>query len=140
MKIYYSSKLKQFSRNLRKNSTLSEVLLWNEIKARKMLGYQFMRQKPIDKYIVDFYCSKLKLVIEIDGDSHVGRYEKDIERQNEIEKLGISFLRFDDLDVKWNLEGVLTAIKKFIKEFETRKDNPLAPFFKGDSNPLRRIK
>ena len=51
------------SRELRKNSTLAEILLWNELKGRKMLGYQFMRQKPIDKYIVDFYSSKLKLII-----------------------------------------------------------------------------
>jgi very-short-patch-repair endonuclease len=58
MKIYYDSKLKQLSRDLRINSTLSEVLLWNELKARKMSGFQFMRQKPIGNYIVDFYCGK----------------------------------------------------------------------------------
>jgi len=70
MKIRYNSKLKQLARNLRNNSTLSEVLLWNELKARKVKGLRFMRQKPIGHYIVDFYCSKLKLAIEIDGDSH----------------------------------------------------------------------
>lgn len=118
MKIYYNQKLKQLSRNLRNNSTLSEVLLWNELKTRKMFGYQFMRQKPIEKYIVDFYCSKLKLVIEIDGDSHIGRENKDKERQNEIERLGIAFLRFDDLEVKKNMDGVLMTIKKYIEDFE----------------------
>ncbi|WKZ20402.1 MAG: DUF559 domain-containing protein [Candidatus Jettenia sp. CY-1] len=70
MRIYYNPKLKALSRELRKNSTLSEILLWNKLKARKMRGYQFMRQKPIDNYIADFYCSKLRLVIEIDGNSH----------------------------------------------------------------------
>lgn len=100
-----------------------------------------MRQKPIDRYIVDFYCSKLKLVIEIDGDSHIGKEQEDKERQSEIEKLGITFLRFEDLEVKKNLDGLLILIRNYIGEFEAKKnkDNPLAPFNKGDSNPIRRI-
>ncbi|MBT6416907.1 MAG: DUF559 domain-containing protein, partial [Candidatus Marinimicrobia bacterium] len=59
MRIYYNPKLKQLARNLRNNSTLAEVLLWNELKQKRMRGYQFYRQKPILDYIVDFYCSKL---------------------------------------------------------------------------------
>ena len=55
-----------------------------------------MRQKPIGNYIVDFFCSKLKLVIEIDGDSHFGKEEKVAYRQMKIETLGIQFIRFDD--------------------------------------------
>lgn len=70
MKIHYNPKLKTLSRNLRNNSILAEVLFWDQLKARKMRDYQFMRQKPIDQYIVDFFCSKLRLVIEIDGESH----------------------------------------------------------------------
>jgi very-short-patch-repair endonuclease len=140
MKIYYNPKLKQRSRDLRNNRTLSEVLLWNELKARKMLGCQFIRQKPIGNYIVDFYCSKLKLVIEIDGESHIGKEKEDKERQSEIEKLGISFLRFDDLEVKKNMEGVLMKISEYIRDFEKRKHNPLAPFNKGESNAIRRDK
>ncbi len=116
MKIYYEKQLKEKSRELRKNSTLSEILLWNELKGRKMLGYQFMRQKPITNYIVDFYCSKLKLVIEIDGSSHYGKEEKDKIRQSELEQLGMSFLRFDDLDIKFKMEEVLSEIKKWIEE------------------------
>ncbi len=77
MRIYYNPKVKKLARELRNDSTLSEVLLWNQLKARKMRGYQFMRQKPIGEYIVDFFCSKLKLVIEIDGESHVDKYEQD---------------------------------------------------------------
>ena len=88
------------------------MLLWNELKAKKMYGYQFMRQKPILNYIVDFYCSKLKLIIEIDGDSHnhEDAFKADIDRQNEIEKLGVHFLRFDDLDVKHNISLSLIHI------------------------------
>ncbi|MEW6618406.1 MAG: DUF559 domain-containing protein, partial [bacterium] len=65
MKIHYNPKLKTYARELRKQGVLSEVLLWKYLRSRKMNGYQFMRQKPIGEYIVDFYCSKLKLVIEI---------------------------------------------------------------------------
>ena len=64
MKILYNPKSKQRARELRSQGVLSEVLLWTQIKGRKIYGYQFMRQKPIGNYIVDFYCSKLKLVIE----------------------------------------------------------------------------
>jgi len=116
MKIYYNPKLKALSRELRKNSTLAEVLLWNQLKARKMKGYQFMRQKPIGDYIVDFYCSKLKLVIEIDGESHSGHSREDTIRQRKLESLGLSFLRFYDSDVKRNLDGVLRAIGHWIDE------------------------
>ena len=67
--LHYDPKLNQRSCDLRKDSTLAEVLLWNQLKHRKMLGYAFLRQRPIYKYIVDFHCPKLRLVIEIDGDS-----------------------------------------------------------------------
>ncbi len=126
MKIYYNPKLKRLARELRNNSTLSEVLLWNQLKARKMRGYQFMRQKPIGEYIVDFFCSKLKLVIEIDGESHVDKYEKDRIRQQNLEMLSLSFLRFSDLDVKTNLNGMLQIIEKWISDNEQKQPpNPL---------------
>ena len=66
----YNPKLKSLAKALRKNMTFSEVLLWNELKQKKMLGYDFDRQRPIDNYIVDFYCKDLMLVLEIDGNSH----------------------------------------------------------------------
>ena len=83
MKIYYNPNLKTRARQLRNKSTLSEVLLWDKIKSRKLLGYQFMRQKPIDNYIVDFFCNKLKLAIELDGFSHYIKetYIKDLEKE-----------------------------------------------------------
>ena len=105
---------------MRNNSTLSEVLLWNELKSGKMLGYKFNRQKPLNTYIVDFYCHKLKLVIEIDGDSHSHEdvYLNDIKRQKILESMNLVFLRFDDLEIKKNLVNVLMVIENFIKEFE----------------------
>ena len=71
--IPYNPKLREFARFLRNNSTLSEVLLWKQIK-NKSLGVEFKRQVPILEYIVDFYCQELRLVIEVDGNTHDFRY------------------------------------------------------------------
>jgi len=95
---------------LRNNMTLAEILLWNHLKQKKLLGYDFHRQKPIAEFVVDFYCPRLSLAIEIDGDSHEGKLEKDGKRQHDIEEFGIRFLRFSDEEVKHNLDGVLEAI------------------------------
>jgi len=122
MKIHYNPKLKQRARELRKNSTLSEVLLWEELKSRKMLGYKFLRQKPIGNYIVDFFCNKLKMVIEIDGDSHTEeKFEYDINRQKWLESSGVNVLRFDDLEVKKDMNNVLSAIEGWIIDWEGSK-------------------
>ena len=112
--IPYNSDLKDLASQLRKNMTLSEILLWNELKQKKMLGYDFDRQRPIDKYIVDFYCKELKLAIEIDGDTHIFRYDYDEERQRDLEKLGVSFLRFEDIEVKKSMSNVLRVIEDWI--------------------------
>ncbi len=90
IKILYNPKLKALSRKLRKYGALSEVLLWEQLKGRKMKGYRFMRQKPVGNYIVDFYCSKLKLVIEIDGESYDRRCLYDKKRQHALESAGLS--------------------------------------------------
>jgi very-short-patch-repair endonuclease len=114
--IPYRQDLRLKARKLRNNSTLSEVLLWQEIKERKLLGYQFHRQVPMLNYIVDFYCHELKLAIEIDGDSHEYKIGYDTMRQKELETYGISFLRFDDLDVKKNIRFVLDELTHHIQE------------------------
>ena len=122
MKVRYNPKLKALSRKLRNNSTLAEILLWNELKSRKMYGCQFMRQKPIGDYIVDFYCSNLNLVIEIDGISHEGKFHPDMKRQRFLESQGLTILRFNDLDIKKDICNVLRAIGGWIE------NNPPAPF------------
>ena len=118
-KIYpYNPKLKELARQLRNHSTFSEVLLWNQLKNKRIMGYDFHRQKPLLNYILDFFCHELELAIEIDGCSHdfEEAYKKDKSRQEEIERLGIVFLRFDDLQVKKNMAGVLQTIEGWIKE------------------------
>ncbi len=96
--------------------TLSEVLLWQEIK-NKQLGVRFSRQIPIDRYIVDFYCKEFQLVIEIDGESHThdDAPEKDLERQQRLEALGVKFIRFEDLDIKKNLNWVMNELLYWIE-------------------------
>ena len=132
--IPYNKNLKQFSRDLRNNSTLSEVLLWMKIKGKQIRGYQFLRQKPLDRYIADFYCQKLRLVIEVDGYSHYDQeaQENDMLRDSILQRYGLFILRIDDRDVKRDIFQVLRTIEIYIDEFEKSNTNPPAPFVKGD--------
>jgi len=112
--IHYDPKLKYLARNLRNNSTLAEILLWNHLRAKKMLGYQFLRQKPLDKYIVDFFCYELMLAIEVDGVTHDYKYEYDVKRQKRLESLGIRFIRIHDIEIMQNIDGVIQMIEQWI--------------------------
>ena len=98
--------------------TLAEVLLWKDLKGKKVCGYDFDRQRPVGEYIVDFYCKDLRLAIEVDGQSHDFKPDKDAQRQKRLEKLGVRFLRFWDYEVKNDRRSVLEAIEKWIREHE----------------------
>lgn len=89
--------------------------LWKELKGNK-LGYDFHRQKPIDEYIVDFYCSKLCLAIEIDGNSHDDKENYDKKRQKRLEDLGVTVLRYRDFEVIKDVNLVIEKILLWIKE------------------------
>ena len=130
MTVRYNPELKQRARELRKQGVLSEVLLWNQLKGRKLRGYQFMRQKPIGAYIVDFSCSKLRLVIEIDGESHSGKFDYDMRRQQFLESMGLTVLRFNDTEVKKDMDNVMMAIDGWIADREEQP--PVSPFSKGE--------
>ncbi|KKW10981.1 MAG: hypothetical protein UY50_C0023G0027 [Parcubacteria group bacterium GW2011_GWA2_49_9] len=135
MKIYYNQELKKLSQGLRKNGTLGEVLLWKELKGKK-IGYPFSRQKPILSYIVDFYCAPLNLAIEIDGITHDAKIEKDVRRQQLLEKLGVTVLRFTEGEVRNNLDSVLREIELWIKKRTTLPtEDGGTPFSKGDTTP-----
>jgi very-short-patch-repair endonuclease len=116
--------LKELARKLRQNMTFSEVTLWNEIKNGKLMGYDFDRQRPIGNFIVDFYCKKLKLAIEIDGITHQDDkiVLKDQVRQEELEALGVAFLRFDALLVVNKVGAVVREITKWIEDFESKNE------------------
>lgn len=118
--IAYNPGLKELARQLRNNSTKAEVFLWQKIKRRQYYGYDFHRQKPIDNFILDFFCHELMLGIEIDGYSHeiVEVYKKDVVKEEKVKSLGISLLRFTDNQVFNDMDNVLRAIEGFILEFE----------------------
>jgi very-short-patch-repair endonuclease len=100
-----------------------------------MRGYDFDRQRPIDRYIVDFYCKDLKLAIEIDGSSHDSEEAKinDDIRQERLESLGVRFLRFTDADVKRNIEMVVDSIDLWITD---RSCESLARGWTDDLDPI----
>ncbi len=124
MKPTYNKNLKQQARKLRKQGTTGEAILWRDVlKARQMKGYQFNRQFIIDNYIVDFISRKLKLIIEIDGNSHVGKSKEDYERQNYIEDLGFQFLRFYEARVIYRIDEVVAEIDYAIECIEEQNDN-----------------
>ena len=114
----YNKNLKQISRTLRKNMTDAEILLWSRIKGKQIKEVQFYRQKPIGNYIADFYCSEAKLIIEIDGGQHYEEkgIEKDEIRDEYFKNLGLKVLRFTNLDVLKNINGVLEKIYEEISD------------------------
>jgi very-short-patch-repair endonuclease len=122
--IPYNPNLKALAKKLRQNMTLSEVLLWNELSGKKMHGFDFDRQRPIDNFIVDFYCKELNLAIEIDGNSHDYKYEEDLKRQKKLETLGVHFLRFMDMDIKKDMNNVLREIEHWVLEHKEPTPSP----------------
>ncbi len=106
--------LKQRARELRKQGILSEVIFWNEVKRKKILDLDFDRQKIIGNYIVDFYIKKLGIVIEIDGISHNEKLQEDEIRDNYLKSLGLTVIRYSDLEVKHNLDNVIRDLKNHI--------------------------
>ena len=124
--IPYNPKLKLLARELRNNSTKSEIILWGKLKGKQFYGYDFHRQKPIDNYILDFFCVELLLGIELDGYSHefLEVHQKDVKKEKQLNKFGITVLRFSDEQVLKDMENVLRAIEFYISEFEKHTPNP----------------
>ena len=95
-----------------------------------MLGYQFMRQKPIENYIVDFYCSKLHFVIEIDGVTHSDKQAYDEKREKELKSIGLEALRFEGYYLINNIAVALKVIEIKIYKIEG-KTTPYPHFLRG---------
>lgn len=124
---HYNSKLKTFARDHRNDSTKAEIRIWCELlRNKKMLGYSFLRQRPIGNYIADFFSKDLKLVIEVDGLSHEreGQFEKDKARELNLNALGFHVLRFNDDEVMNDIENVNMTIQHFIAEWEKDHQRP----------------
>ena len=114
----YNKKLKPISQKLRRETTETEQILWSRIRKKQILNTQFYRQKTIGNFIVDFYCPKYKLVIEIDGGQHfeTKNLQKDQERDAYFCSLELTVLRFTNLDIFHHLEGVLDEIFETIQK------------------------
>lgn len=107
---------------LRNNATKPEVILWSKLKGGQCNNKKFRRQHGFGPYIVDFYCKKLGLVIELDGDTHIGKEEYDAQRTLYLEGLELKVLRFTNDQIFNNLEGVMDIISQ---------TPPNLPFKKG---------
>ena len=120
--IPYNLTLKDHANEMRNNSTKGEIKFWCELLRKKQTGYQFDRQKIIGHYIVDFYCAKLKLVVEIDGISHMKKKKYDEHRNAILEAFGLKVLHYDDQDVQNNF----WFVEKDFKEQLTKRINELS--------------
>jgi very-short-patch-repair endonuclease len=114
--MFYGAKKGIFIRAivLRNNMTKAEEVLWDELKNKEIFKDRWKRQHPIDIFIVDFYCHKHKLVVEVDGEIHLQEEvkERDDGREHDIEKLGIKILRFTNKEIFENIESVKLRILK----------------------------
>jgi len=122
--LQYNPKLKARARELRNNMTAAEKKLWFGL---RQLPINIYRQKPIGNYIADFYIPSLKLVIEVDGESHIGNedIEYDKLRTNELEKLGLKVVRFWNDDVLYGFDEVFEIINSYINNNQINPPNPL---------------
>ena len=131
--IQYNPKLKEAARRLRNNSTKAEIKLWTYLKGKQLAGHDFHRQKPIYNYIVDFFCNKLMLAVELDGYTHSFEEvaDRDEIKEQRLNEIAIRVLRFNYEDVLNNIEGVIAEIKKWIKAH-----TPLSPLDRGETLEL----
>jgi len=112
----FNKNLKPFARKLRSSMTDAELQLWSKIRRKQIGGCQFYRQKNIGNYIVDFYCPKGRLILEIDGGQHYTDegIKKDQARNQHLDKLGFTVLRFSDMEVLKNIDGVVEKIYEYL--------------------------
>ena len=114
------------ARELRTKQTPTEEIFWEILRNRNFLNLKFRRQQPFEKYIADFYCHELKLIIELDGKSHNQKEEYDTHRTSELSGLGIEVIRINDLDVKNSLENTLKVLENKVKVLIAKNTPSLA--------------
>jgi very-short-patch-repair endonuclease len=107
---------------MRQRMTPAEAVLWQELKGRKLLGVKFERKRPIDRYVVDFYCVRLGLAIDVDPISTDERFSVHHERERDVRLRlgGVTVLRFSDDEVVHNLDGVLSRIRQTVRYLPLR--------------------
>jgi very-short-patch-repair endonuclease len=112
----------QFARRLRRNQTDAERVLWFRLRDRRLDGWKFKRQVPIDRFVVDFFCPDGKLIVEIDGGQHEQDKERDANRTSALEAMGYLVLRFWNNDVMRNIDGVLETILSTLNQQRSELD------------------
>lgn len=130
----YSKKLKNRARELRKQCTDSEAKLWHRLRCKQIQDVQFYRQKPIGPYIVDFYAPQIGLVVEVDGSQHEEEAHKiyDGKREAFLQSKSLTVLRFNNLQVLQELDGVLETIDNYAQTALKHRPTPLPPLKKVD--------
>jgi very-short-patch-repair endonuclease len=104
---HYNKNLKFYARELRSETvSRAEKYIWKALLSRKQTEIRFLRQRPIDNFIVDFFAPELCLIVEVDGSSHLNKGDYDAYRQEKLEKLGYTILRFQEGDVLNDLDNV----------------------------------
>lgn len=123
----YNKNLKLPSRDLRKNMTDAEQVLWQSIRRKQILGLQFYRQKPLLNFIVDFYCPAADLVIECDGGQHYTEdgLAADKSRDHALNELGLMVLRFSNHEILTEIDGVVEVIYEFFTSNRFKINNIL---------------
>jgi very-short-patch-repair endonuclease len=125
---------KERARRLRRESTPAEKILWPQLRGRRFAGFKFRRQHVLGPFIVDFYCSEAALVVELDGETHLGREASDLDRKAWLERAGLLVLRFWNNAVYDDRDAVLEAIWQACDA--RRKSRPLTP----DRSPPKRAR
>jgi very-short-patch-repair endonuclease len=112
---HYNTRLKEFARELRtETGSRAEKYLWKAVLSRKQTGERFLRQRPIDQFIVDFFAPEIGLIIEIDGSSHANKGDYDRYREDKLKSLGYELIRFSEGDVIHNLDEVQVRLRHVI--------------------------
>lgn len=113
-------KMTEIAREFRKEPTKSEAILWQALRGKKLDGIKFRRQQPIGYFVVDFYNSVYRLVVEVDGPIHDSQVEADRARQNVLDLLGLNVLRIRSEVVEKNLSVALNEIRAKIEEIKIK--------------------
>lgn len=119
---FYPWRLVVYAGDARKRMTRAEMALWHELKGRKLLGLKFERRRPVDRYVVDFYCPRLALAIDVDPISTDSNFSVHRERERDVRLRlsGVTVLRFSDDEVVHNLDGVLSRIRGAVRYLPLR--------------------
>ena len=123
---HYNPQLREYAHELRTLSvSKAEKYIWKAALSKKQLGVKFKRQRPIDRFIVDFFCAELKLIIEIDGSSHFSKPEYDAYRQERLKRLGYQIVRFQEGQVLNQYADVHIKLMHAVHVLKEHNSNPL---------------